>query len=567
MNRITRGSYALPGTTLDYNTGSWRIERPHYVHRTAPCHGACPAGEDAQAYIALLDEGHPRAAWEQLVSANPMPAITGRVCPHPCEAACNRGHYDSPLAIHNIERFLGDEALRLDWPYPMPSRREDAPHIAVVGGGPSGLAAAYHGVRAGLRVTLFEALSQAGGTLHAIPAYRLPAHVIAAETQRILDAGIVFEPNRRLGQDFYLDELEQEFAAVYLAPGTQQSRNWSVDGVTPRDLHEGLQLLRSWMDVGEAPAMKSAAVVGGGNTAVDVARVLKCAGVPEVHIVTHNGLPGPDTLPEDAMRAIPREIDQALEEGVQIHDHRGIRRLILRGEQVVGVEMTRMKKLRDEHGRLQRVAFEGTESILHVDQVIPAIGQVVNPLGMENLLLGKAYIEVDETEAVSGSQRVWCGGDASSRGQGTVTAAVGDGRRAALRMAARLLRKDAGSASDDHEKSSHVLGIKDINLEYFEPAARREAKLLPVESRDCDSEIEAGFTQDQALAEARRCFSCGSCMHCDNCWTLCPDSAVLKTRNEGPDQDAYVFDYQYCKGCGLCVHECPTGYISLQDDT
>ncbi len=562
MEKITRGSIAAPGTTLAYKTGSWRIQRPLYQHRIAPCHGACPAGEDPQAYIALLDEGHPRAAWEKLVSVNPLPAITGRVCPHPCESGCNRGEYDEPLAIHSIERHLGDQAIALDWPYPVSKPAVDAPRIAVVGAGPAGLSAAYHGLRGGLNVTLYSAVPEPGGTLHAIPGYRLPREVIEQEVARLLATGIDFRPNQRLGRDFYLDDLEDEYLAVFLAPGTQLSREWSIQGVTPPALHEGLHLLKEWMAVGEAPVMKSAAVVGGGNTAVDVARVLKCAGVPEVHIVTHNGLPGPDTLPEDAMRAIPREIAQAQEEGIQIHDHRGIHRLILRGKQVTGVEMTRMKKIRDANGRLQRVAFEGTESILHVDQVIPAIGQMVNPAGLENIINGDRYLAVDEWCRIPDHPGLYAGGDACGSGRGTVTAAVGDGRRAAEAMLAALQARELPAPAPPA-----VIACNALNTEYFEPAQRFEAPLLPVEQRTCEEEIEGALSREQAQAEAKRCFSCGSCMSCDNCWTLCPDSAVLKTRTEIAHGGGYVFDYDYCKGCGLCAHECPTGYIAMVEES
>jgi 2-oxoacid:acceptor oxidoreductase delta subunit (pyruvate/2-ketoisovalerate family) len=530
-------------------------------HSVAPCHGACPAGEDPQAYIALLDEGRPRKAWEELVRVNPLPAITGRVCHHPCETQCNRGQYDEPLAIHSIERYLGDQAIAHDWPYPVARPDAGAPRVAVVGAGPSGLAAAYHMIRTGYQVSLFAAVAEAGGTLRVIPGYRLPAQVIAAECERVLSVGIDFHPNQRLGRDIFLDELRAEFKAVYLAPGVQQGKDWSVEGVVPRDLHQGLSLLKEWMSLRSVPEMKSAAVVGGGNTAVDVARILRRAGVPQVHIVTHNGLPGPGAIPGDVMRAIPREIEQATEEGVQIHDHRGIRRLILRGEKVTGIEMTRMKKLRDKNGRLQRVAFEGTESILHVDQVIPAIGQVVNPGGMEALLDGDPFFSVDEWGQIPGQPGVFAGGDARERSEGTVTSAVGDGRRAAEAMAAWI----KGQALPE-PRVVEPIGYTGLNLEYFEPRPRAQARIMPIEERSCEEEIEGGLTSKQAANEAQRCFACGNCLLCDNCWTLCPDSAVLKTDETAEDGSHYVFDYDYCKGCGLCSNECPTGYIKMEPE-
>jgi NADPH-dependent glutamate synthase beta subunit-like oxidoreductase/ferredoxin len=555
--KLTRGSYANPGTTLAYKTGTWRIQRPEHRHSSAPCHSACPAGEDPQAWLALLDEGKPLEAWELLVSVNPMPAITGRVCPHPCESACNRGQYDEPLAIHSIERFLGDEAIAKNWAYPVTAPHTQAPHVAVIGAGPAGLAAAYHLVRQGLQVTVFDKLAEAGGTLFTIPDYRLPRETVRAEIGRLLAMGISFKPGHELGRDLHLQELQRDYAAVFLAPGLMKSTEWNVDGVTPKDLHEGLPLLKRWSDVASLPDMKSAAIIGGGNTAIDIARILKRDGV-DTHIVIHSSLPNPENPAEDDMRAIPREIQQALEEGVHIHDHHGVKRLILRGEKLSGIEIVRMRKLPDDKGRLHRVAFEGTESILHVDQVIPAIGQKIDPAGMEKLLNGSNYFKVSERGQLAGDDRLYAGGDAIEGNGGTVTEAVGDGRIAAEAIAAALRQEQLPAMT-----ASEPISFEHLNMEYFEPARREEQDILPVQERVGEAEIERGLTALQAAHEAHRCFACGSCLRCDNCWTFCPDSAVLKTQALASDGSFYVFDYDYCKGCGLCAVECPTGYIAI----
>lgn len=559
-SKLTRGGFAYPGTTLVYKTGSWRIQRPVHTHRNAPCHSACPAGEDPQAYLALLDEDKPREAWELLVSINPLPAITGRVCPHPCESVCNRGQYDEPLAIHSIERYLGDQALAKNWAYPVTATPENAPHVAVVGAGPAGLASAYHLIRHGLHVTVFDELSEAGGTLFTIPDYRLPREIVRKEIERLLDTGISFKPRHKLGREIHLPELQQEYAAVFLAPGVMKSNEWSVDGVTPYDLHEGLHLLKQWSDVASLPAMKSAAVIGGGNTAIDIARILNRNGV-DTHIVIHSSLPDPDKPAADDMRAIPREIEQALEEGVQIHDHHGVKRLILRGEKLTGIEILRMRKLPDEEGRLHRVAFEGTESILHVDQVIPAIGQVVDAAGMETLLDGKSYFRANDWGQIEGKENIYAGGDAVEGNGGTVTEAIGNGRIAAEAIAAKLKQQELPTIN-----KSMPVHFNSLNMEYFEPSSRVEQVILPVEERTCETEIEKGISGLQAVHEANRCFACGNCLRCDNCWTLCPDSAVLKTNEVTFDGSFYVFDYDYCKGCGLCASECPTGYISVVNE-
>jgi formate dehydrogenase (NADP+) beta subunit len=557
-----RGGFALPGTTLSFKTGTWRVQRPQHHHYAAPCHAACPAGEDAQAYLARIEEGDFKAAWETIVAVNPLPACTGRVCLHPCEGGCNRGKYDSAINIHGVERYLGDLAIQQGWAYPVTRPAADAPRVAVIGAGPAGVANAYHMLRRGFNVTLFDAFPEGGGTLRTgIPNYRLPDEVLDRELERIFGLGIEFRPHHQLGRDMNLRELQQDFPAIFLAPGTMKGRQWSVGDVTPQDLHQGLDLIKEWMTVGQVPKFQSAAVVGGGNTAIDVARILKRSGTPEVYIITHNGLPGPNSVPGDVMRAIPQEVEHAQEEGVKIYDHRGIRRLILRGGKVTGVEMVHMKKLPDERGKLRRVAFEGTETVLHVDQVIPAVGQVVAPAGMEGVLGQADFIPVDFGLRVSGHDGVWSGGDACSVGQGTVAGAVGDGRRAAADMAAYLHQL----ARPTQEKRA-VAEYTRLNLNYFSPAARPEEPVLPVEARTGAVEIVGGLERAQVMHESERCFSCGNCLSCDNCWTLCPDSAVLKNPNAKQETDRYVFDYDYCKGCGLCATECPCGFIDMVEE-
>ena len=559
---LTRAGYAKPATSLNFKTGTWRVQKPVHHHHAAPCHSVCPAGEDAQAYIAHVQAGHLQLAWETLVQVNPLPAITGRVCPHPCESACNRGFFDESVSIHAIERFLGDQAIEKKWDYPVHQINYPDKPIAIIGAGPAGLTAAYHLTRLGYPATIFDERSEAGGTLRtALPPYRLPRSVLDAELERVLAInGITFKPRTRLGRDVSLRELQNEFAAVFLAPGTQRNQEWSIDGAVPRDLKSGLDLLKEWVDIGTVPTPRSVAVVGAGNTAVDIARVMKRAGVQEVHVISHKPIPRPGIPAEEAMPAIDREVHEALEEGIIIHEYHGIRRLILRGERVVGVELVRMKKLLQSSGRLKRVAFEGTETILHVDQVIPAIGQVVDAFGMENLLNNNDYLKVDRWGHLAGHNGVYVGGDATGKA-GTVAAAVGQGRRAAEAIACELQVKALPT-----EKDLTQLPFEMLNLNYYEPASRVGEPTLPVEQRTGDEEITTTLSAPLIGTESQRCFSCGNCLACDNCWTLCPDTAVLKTKDLASDGSHYVFDYDYCKGCGLCAHECPCGFIEMQDE-
>lgn len=568
MAILTRAGYALPGTSLNFKTGTWRIQMPKHHHSPAPCHTACPAGEDAQAYIAHVQAGHMQEAWETLVEANPLPAVTGRVCPHPCESSCNRGQYDEPIAIHAIERYLGDQAIEHGWHYPiLKSVEPNAPEIAIVGAGPAGLSATYHLVRRGYRVALFDEYPEAGGTLRtALPAFRLPRTVLDAEINRLLALeGITFKPHTRIGRDVDLRELESQYRAVFLAPGAQKSQVWNIDGASPTDLQYGLDLLKEWIALGNLPKPQSVAVVGAGNTAVDIARVLKRTGVPEVHIISHKPIPKPGIPASEAMPAIQREVEEALEEGIVIHEHRGIRRLILRGERVVGVEMVRMKKLIQPGGRLKRVAFEGTETILKVDQVIPAVGQAVDPHGFERLLAHRGHFSADHwgqllDEEQTPLEGLFAGGDATGKA-GTVTAAIGDGRRAAIALDLQLSGQGLPVAPDQQP-----MAFGQLNLHYYEHAARVREPVTPVEDRKGDEEIVHGLHYAAISQESARCFSCGNCLACDNCWTLCPDSAVLKTRELAEDGSHYVFDYDYCKGCGLCAKECPCGYIEMVDE-
>lgn len=560
MAIYTRGGFALPETSLAYKTGTWRLQRPMHLHSSAPCHTACPAGENPQVYLAQVAEGRWREAWETLVAANPLPAITGRVCDHPCESGCNRGQYDEAIAIHNVERFLGDQAIREGWAYPVIPPSANAHRVAVVGAGPAGLSAAYHLYRLGYQVTLLDALPEAGGTLRtALPPYRLPREVLVQETQRLLAIGIEFLAHHVLGRDVSLDELRADYRAVFLGPGRQQGREWSVDGRVPADLHTGLRLLQEWVAVGTIPDVKSAAIVGGGNSAVDLARVLRKTGA-EVHVITHDALPKLGVPPEGAMKAIPREVKQAQEEGVVFHEHRGIQRLILRGERVVGVEMVHMKKLPRPDGSIEIVPFEGTETVLHVEQVIPAIGQVVLAAGMEHVLEGSPFFTVDLWGHAVNHPGVFAGGDARQGSRGTVSGAVGDGRRAALAIDGYLRGVEVS------EHCAEAIPLESLNLHYFEHAPRAEEPLLSVEERSGDAEVAGGLIEPQVMAESLRCFSCGACLACDNCWTLCPDQSVLKTKELASDGSHYVFDYDYCKGCGLCARECPSGYIVMEDE-
>ena len=560
MAVLTRGAFGHSGTSLEFKTGNWRSTgKPVHIHAKAPCHAACPAGEDQQAWFAKLQEGHAEEAWASLVAANPLPAVTGRVCPHPCETACNRASLDGALAIHNVERWLGDEAISQGWNYPVGEPEADAPTVAIVGAGPAGLSAAYHALRRGMRARIFEAAPEAGGLLRsAIPRTRLPREALDAEVGRLLGLpGIDITYRARLGRDVSIRELAADYAAVILAPGCQEGREWDVRGAVPADHHEGLALLKEFMDHGQFPSAKRVIVHGGGNTAMDLCRLLKRSGVEEVTLVTASGLPGPDTEPDDLINVVPRELEEALEEGVEIIPHATVNRLIMRGSTVTGAEVASLKKERDAEGRSRRVTFEGTERVVDVDMVIPCIGERVDPEGLDRLVT-RGYLRAKDNWGTL-EDMVYALGDARGD-RGTVAEAIGDGKRAIEAIATRL----AGAEPQPDDRPE--LPATGLNPVYYETKAKAVAPKLAVAERSFDAEIEGDIGRTAAMAEAQRCLSCGNCLACDNCWTFCPDNAVIKTQELATDGSHYLFDLDYCKGCGLCAHECPTGYIQMQPE-
>jgi len=280
-----------------------------------------------------------------------------------------------------------------------------------------------------------------------------------------------------------------------------------------------------------------------------------------VHVVTASGLPGEVDLPaEDRMSAFPREVDQAREEGVLIHPHHTLTRVIVRDGRVAAVELAAVRKLQGRDHASHRVAFEGTERVLDADMVVPAIGEVVAPTGLEAVLRGNSFISVDEHLQVAGALGIFAGGDVLGT-RGTVSAAIGDGRRAAQAID-RYLRKAAKEA----RPVRNPVSVDRLNLTYFDHGNRRSGAISEAADRLPELEIEEPLSEADVAAEVGRCLSCGSCSACDNCWTFCPDTAVLKSPEVTIDRSHYVFDYEFCKGCGLCARECPTGFITMVDE-
>ncbi|MEX2199385.1 MAG: FAD-dependent oxidoreductase [Burkholderiales bacterium] len=514
------------GTTEAIHTGTWRAALPAYAKRPSPCGEACPVEGDIARWMQQARIGDWHGAWTTLSENNPFPAVAGYVCHHPCESACNRAGLDGALAVCALERHIGERALDEGWRYPQAA--QGARRIAIVGGGPSGLAAAYFLRRRGHAVTMFEAQDELGGLLrHGIPPYRLPRDVLEGEIERILALGVEVRTGISLRTEEQFRRLKQDYDAVYLAVGAgvpkrlrelDYADSWVLDGAA--------YLARS--NAGKPPALgRRIAVIGGGSAAMDVARSACRAG----HEVTVLALER-----EAQMPAQREEVLAAIAEGVEFLDGAMLASAARDGAHVK-LECTLVDF---DGGRIAPRA--GTAFRFAVDAVVTAIGQDAQ-LAPLRWLAGKdeSLLPADARGAtpITG---VYAGGDAASL-QRFVTHAIGMGKRAALEID-RALRGEPPAPADGCSPVPYAA----LSTWHHARAPRATGGR------------EAARSSAQALAEAARCFSCGQCTLCDNCLLACPDMAV--TRANG----GYVIDGDYCKGCGLCVAECPTGAIAMAEE-
>lgn len=554
------------GTTLYNKTGTWRYVRPVYHDKTPPCNHACPAGEKIQGYLDLVKDERYAAAWALLREDNPFPAVCGRVCYHPCEQSCNRAQFDTALGIHNVERFLGDYGLEMvaSGALVPATKKLSAPKVAVIGAGPAGLSCAYHLARRGHGVTVFEALPVAGGMLAVgIPNYRLPKVVLQAEISLIEALGVEIKRNTRVGVDVTLDQLHWA-EAIFVAIGAHRSIRLGTPGDEAQGVVHGLDFLRQ-LALGEKPALHGRViVVGGGNTAVDCARSARRLGA-QVTIAYRR------TRAE--MPAIDEEIDDALAEGVDILYLTAPSRVIVEHSRVTGLQCQKMRLGEpDASGRRQPIPIEGSDFVLEANHVIAAIGQesALSALFLpESVYTSHRGIIVDKMGETTGAG-IFAGGDVAAGVAQRVVDAIGSGKRAALAID-RYLRQEAEPVEAEPEIASFEM----LNLDYFAHAERVAMPQLPMAQRLAGfgeapiltgnemyrGEVNLGYTAAQAMTEAERCFSCGVCNRCDNCYLFCPDVAVHRLPSDG-----YEFDYDYCKGCGICAEECPRYAIDIEEE-
>jgi len=525
------------GSSLANQTGSWRTSRPVYVDRLPPCNNACPAGENIQSWLYHAESGDYETAWRTLTADNPLPAVMGRVCYHPCETACNRAQIDEAVGINSVERFLGDTAIRHGWRFAPPAA-ESGKRVLVVGAGPSGLSAAYHLRRMGHAVEIHEAGPFAGGMMRfGIPKYRLPREVLDAEVQRILDLGVVLKLNAKV--DRIVERMQAgRFDAAFLAVGAHIGKRAYIPAGSAAKVLDAVALLRS-MEGEEKPLLGRRVVVyGGGNTAIDAARTAKRLGATEAIIVYRRT--------RDRMPAHDFEVEEALAEGIMMKWLSTIKRV---DEGALTVEKMQL----DDKGFPQPT---GEFETLAADSLVLALGQDVDLSlldGVPGLAIKDGTVQVGPN-MMTGYTGIFAGGDMVPS-ERTVTVAVGHGKKAARHIDA-WLRGAVYAPAEKHELAS----IDKLNAWYYADAPKTVRPMLEVARRQSTfEEVQGGLDETNALYEARRCLSCGNCFECDNCYGICPDNAVIKL---GPGK-RFAFNYDYCKGCGLCAQECPCGAIAM----
>jgi len=520
------------------HTGPIRERRPVYVDLLPPCNAGCPAGENIQAWLAHTLAGRHEQAWRQLVADNPLPAIHGRICYHPCESVCNRMNLDSAVSIHSVERFLGDLALEQGWLFDAPPTRSGK-RVLVIGAGPSGISAAYHLARLGHEVEIRDAGAEPGGMMrYGIPAYRLPRDVLAGELARIAAMGVRMTSDHRV-EDLAAERDEGGFDAVFVAVGAHLSKRVEIPARDAGRIVDAVSFLRS-VASGERPVIgRRVAVYGGGNTAMDAARVARRLGADEALIVyrrTRAQMPAHSDEAEDAER-----------EGVRIN---WLRTITAFDGPELQVELMEL----DESGYPQE---SGRFETLAADTVILALGQETDTAflrsvpGVEFERDGTVKVS---TEFMTGCPGVFAGGDMVPS-ERTVTVGVGHGKKAARHIDA-WLRGTVAPSGPKHPSVTFDM----LNPWFFGDAARRQQpEAEPEERVEGFGEILGGLSEVEATFEARRCLSCGNCCECDGCLGACPEDAVIKL---GVGH-GYEFNYDSCTGCGACYEQCPVHSIDM----
>lgn len=560
-------------STLVTRTGSWKYKRPAYHDRVAPCNAGCPVGIDIEGYLNLLREGRVDEARDLLLAENPLPAVTGRVCHHPCENTCNRRALDGAVAIHAVERAMGDLAHQR--PAPVLKGEQRAERVAVVGSGPAGLACAYHLARFGYGVTIYESASEAGGMLRlGIPEYRLPRAVLDGDIARVVAHGVDIKCGVRIGEHVTWKELTELFNAVCIATGAHTSRALGVPGEQLRGVQPGLVFLRD-VNSGKRPDLgRRVVVVGGGNTAMDCARSAMRLGA-RVTVAYRRT--------REQMPAITEEVDDAMREGAEFVFLANPVEFKEANGRVCALVAERMALGEPDGSGRRRPVATGEHFTIEADTVLTAIGESSALEGFFGDVEGSdSGLRVD---ALGGTNRdmLYAGGDVTDLAR-TVADALGAGKRAAIGID-RHLRHHHGDTAELNalrfadgnlsaarwmgrdpirrvDPVNAVVGVDDVNFAQYQRVPRHADPHLDSEhARGGFAEVNGGLSTAEAMDEARRCLNCGVCTQCDVCLIFCPDAAITRAAD-----GSYTIALDYCKGCGICAAECPRGAITMTQD-
>jgi len=557
---------------MDWNkTGTWRTQRPFYEDKTPPCSAACPAGNDIVAFIQKIAKEDFEGAWNIIKEENPFPGVCGRVCLHPCESKCNRGSFDEPIAIHALERFVADFASRLNKKTGKAGEKRKE-KVAIIGSGPAGMSCAFHLARLRYDVTVFESFSLAGGMLRmGIPSYRLPRNVLDRELSNIEALGVEIRTGVSLGEDLRLEDLK-DYQAVFISTGAHRSRGLHIPGEKEKCVLSGLNLLKKINLSKRVKLGDKIAVIGGGNTAIDVARSVIRLGKKATILYRRS---------REEMPAFEDEILEALEEGVKIRylvnpirvgQKDGLKRL----------ECLRMElSEKDESGRRRPVPIPNSNLFIDADHVVIAAGEEIEASFLPEGFEKKEGIVLTQRDGSTGIKGIFAGGDLTSN-QRTVAHAIGSGKKAAMAIDAFLKGKDSEEViiqnligegpslsifgylhPGERLRNPHVVTFEELNMDYFEPAKRQGESKRSVKDRIKGfKEVSSTLSEGVAIEEAERCFNCGTCNECEICYVFCPDGSILKRE----ELFSHEVNYDYCKGCGICFTECPRGAISLKGE-
>jgi NADPH-dependent glutamate synthase beta subunit-like oxidoreductase len=540
MNFIRTDLTKLANLESSKGTGSIRKSKPEYVHFLPPCNQACPAGENIQEWLSLAQEGKVEDAWRKLTEQNPLPAIHGRVCYHPCENSCNRKDLDSSVSIHAVERFLGDEALKNDWQY-TPINFSSGKKIMIVGAGPSGLSAAYHLRKLGHEVTIFEAGPVAGGMMNfGIPAYRMPRNILQAEIKRIENFGVKIVLNYKVA-DILKEKENGGFDAVFVAIGAHIAKKVNIPAQEASKILDAVSFLKDADENSDNKPLlgRRVAIYGGGNTAMDAARTAKRLGADEAMIIYRRD--------REHMPAHEFEADEALSEGVKIHWLSSIKNM-----ETSSITVEKMKVVDG------KAIPTGEYETLEADSLILALGQEADTdflKNIEGITFKEDGTTVDVNAAMmTGYPGIFAGGDMVPS-ERTVTIATGHGKKAARNI-------DAWLRNSTYEKSANnpLIKINQLQIWFKTNAEARAQQHLEIEKAvETFDEIVAGYTTEEAVYEAQRCLSCGNCFECDSCYGACPEGAISKNgKGEG-----YTINYDLCTGCGVCAEQCPCHALDM----